>query len=188
MQTISIADLERNEGLSVWVVNNANPSGSINLSINDGTGNQIPIVIPITWVPVDLTTQATKSAIVTSPQFRRLVASRMLLLVSEETAIKSLSTKEAQEENARIYKTSAMENVGSVNIPQNVQDQIKAEKAQVSGFVMNIVERKDIDENSCMSALKSQAHTLSKDDLEYLINNSTYSDVKSWASSQLEKK
>lgn len=185
MQTISTADLERTDSLSVWVVNNANPAGSINLSINDGTGNMIPIVIPITWVPVDLTTQATKSAIITNPQFRRLVASNMLLLLSEEEALKKLNTKDAQEENARIYKTSAMQS--TVNMPTNVQDQLRAEKAQVSGFVMNIVERKDIDENSCMSALKSQAHTLKKDDLEYLINNSTYSEVKNWASSRLEE-
>lgn len=186
-QTITISDLERDKNLSVWVINNANPPGAINISINDGTGQLIPLLIPMTWIPVDLTTQATKSSIITNPQFRRLVASNMLLLLSEEVAQSKLKTKEAQDENARIYKTSVGQNIESVNIPDSVKDQMNAEKAKVSGFVMNIVERKDIDESACLSALKSQAHTLSKDDLEYLINNSSYAEVKNWASSHLKE-
>ena len=73
---VSLAELERSTESSVYVLNNSVPRGIINFSINDGLGNAVTIKVPITWMPIDLTTQATKASVLSSPQFRRLLSGR----------------------------------------------------------------------------------------------------------------
>ena len=79
--SLTLSQLEKSDYASVWVFNLSGSSemkefkrGIINISVNDGIGNSISLRIPITWVPVDLTTQVTKSALVMNPQFRRLAS------------------------------------------------------------------------------------------------------------------
>jgi hypothetical protein len=182
IKTTSISDIEKSEDLSIWVLNNSTPPGSVNLSVNDGAGETVTVTVPVTWIPVDVTTQATKRAIISSPQFRRLVTSRMLAIVDPSELESIQQDPDFKKESAKLY---SMDNVEVINIPQEVKNQVAASEAKVSGFILNLVMRDDVDEDSCLSALRGQVHSLTEADLAHLVDNSRYPSVKSWASEQL---
>ena len=75
--SLTIAQAEKESGSALWVLNNSGGNckqfGVINVTIPEGNGQVYTIRVPDTSIPIDLTTQATRNAILTNPQFRRLV-------------------------------------------------------------------------------------------------------------------
>lgn len=178
---MKISDLEKSDSSSVWVENKSNPRGIVNMSMSDGSGNNIVVTVPVTHIPVDLTTQATKSAIVSSPMFRRMVTMTMLEIISEDEAMQKLSTPEAKKEAQRIYDwTQSIHGgaeIGKVEIP--------IVEEGISGFAMSLAELSDMDEDQVMSMLRGNEDTLSAKDWKYLAERSTYLKVKSLAAEHL---
>lgn len=155
------------------------------MTMSDGQGNNIVVAVPVTFIPVDLTTQATKQAVTASPTFRRMVAQGLLKLVREEEALRMMETSEAQKEAERIYNRSQEQAADPNYMPQEAQ-RAKAEgDGSVSGFAMNIAMAKDIDEDQVMTTLRNNESALSNDDWNYIAQNSQYARVKSYAATKL---
>lgn len=184
VKTIQLTELENSDTTHVYVLNNSNPKGLINFQCNDGLGNSVTIVIPITWIPVDLTTQVIKNSLVTNPQFRRLVSGKMLLLAEPKAAEEILASREGSDELKRIFD---MYSKGFSNDAGSIPSALKpeAEANNVSGFILNLVSRSDTDEQTVMAALKGQESSLTESDYRYLLENSMYSEVKQWSSQHL---
>lgn len=153
--------------------------------MNDGQGHQIVVQVPVTWIPVDLTTQATKSAILSSPTFRRMIASGFLRLISEEQAMVTLNDPEAQKEAQRIYSRAQDLTVDAAYMPQEAAKAQAEGDGSISGFAMNIAMAKDMDEDQVMTTLRNNESALTQSDLNYISQNSSFARVKSYAASKV---
>lgn len=183
---LNLSELEKSTDASVWVFNLSGaaevvrdfPRGIINISINDGIGNSIGIKIPITWVPVDMTTQVTKGALTANPQFRRLVSAGVLKIIAEEHAMAIISTPEGRKETQKVHANEKY--TGDLGADMVPKDEIIATK-DVSAIVMSVATRDDLDEEACISILDGHELTLNNKDFEYLAKNSRFAGVKDWA-------
>lgn len=157
------------------------------MTMNDGQGSQIVVTVPVTWIPIDLTTQATKSAVLSSPTFRRMLASGYLRLMREEEAMEIMATTDAQKELMRIYNRAQDLTVDSVNMPQEAKKAQVEGSGEISGFAMNIVMATDLEEDQVMTTLRNNESTLTNEDFKYIAQNSTYARVKAYAAEKVEK-
>ncbi len=185
-----LSEAEKSAESSIWVFNLSGaaevakdfPRGIINISINDGIGNAIGIKIPITWVPVDLTTQVTKGALLANPQFRRLVSAGVLKIIAEEHALAIISTPEGRKETQKVHANEKF--VGELGAEAMNKDNVMA-VSEVNAIVMSVATRDDLDEDSCISILEGHEITLNNKDFEYLAKNSRFAGVKDWALSRM---
>lgn len=182
---LTIGELENSKSSSVWVMNSSNPKGNVNLTMNDGQGTQIVVQVPVTWIPIDLTTQATKSAILVSPTFRGLMAKGLLKLIREEEALAIMEQADAQKEAARIYSRAQDLSVDAAYMPSEAKRAQEEGTGSISPFAMNIVLSKDLEEDQVMSTLRNNESALTQDDMRYIAENSQFARVKSYAASKL---
>lgn len=184
-QFLTIGEAEREDSSSVWVVNMSNPKGNINFAVSDGMGGQVIIRIPVTWIPLDLTTQATKVTVLASPRFRSLLSQGMIKIVSEAYATSTMNQESAQKEAARVYNQSISLELDDSNMPAAAQS-VKAEAmGEVSGFAMNLAMNETLDEDSALNALRGQESSLTKDDFQFIAMNSTLPRLKEYAAQRV---
>lgn len=155
------------------------------MTMNDGQGQQIVVKVPVTWIPIDLTTQATKSAIIMSPTFRRMISQGLLSIVREEDAMATMEKSDAQKESQRIYNLSQELSVDPSMVPQEAQKAQAEGDGSVSGFAMNITMSTDLDEEQVMTTLRNNESALTPADLKYIAQNSQYARVKSYCAQKL---
>jgi hypothetical protein len=190
-QTIAQAEKDKASS-SLWVLNNSGGSGKqkgvINITIPEGNGQVHTIRVPVTSIPIDLTTQATKNAILTNPQFRRLVQGRMVAIVSEDHATDLLSTPEAQEEQKRLFSLGYDELPDlQETAPEAVKDLLNENAGTVGGYAMNLAHNNDGNEDDLLSSLRSNADSLNTEELRYIVNNSVHAKVKTEAAKHIVK-
>lgn len=106
LRLFSLAELEKNpEHGSVWVVNTskAERRGDVVITIarNNGIGNDT-VVIPATWIPLDLTTMVSRPQLLRDNQFRQALLS-LLTLVHPDDCVKLFAEdEEARAERLRL--------------------------------------------------------------------------------------
>ena len=155
------------------------------MTMSDGQGQQIVVAVPVTWIPIDLTTQATKNAVLTSPVFRRMVATGMLKLVPDDQAMMTMDGADAQKEAARIYSRAQEILVDEVSMPQEAKLAVVEGDGSISGFAMNLANTRDLEEDQVLTTLRNNESSLSQADLRYIAENSQYPRVKARAAEQL---
>ncbi len=198
IKTLTIGEAERAESSSVWVLNISDQvqrqKGRVLITVVEGNGSAITAVIPVTFIPIDLTTQATKSAILMSPNFRKMSAQGYIALISEETAMELLSTDRAKKEQRRIFSevhgAQDVESEGAVTgaVPTELdyQNARALESNKISGFAMNIAHTGvDANEDNVVSQLELQISSMSTDELRYIVSNSVLPKVKAAAASAI---
>ena len=186
---LSVGDLERNkDSSSVWVTNNSNPKGNINLTMNDGMGANMVVRIPVTFIPVDLATQASKAALVASPTFRRLVSMGMLVIISDDDANRVMSTPQAQKEAARIYNLVQELTTDASSMPEEAVKLQREGDGSVSGFAMNLVIAAGLDEDQVMTTLLGNESAMSESDFAYIAERSEFLRVKAYCAEHLLNK
>jgi len=183
-QFLTIGEAEKSDSSSVWVINSSDPKGNINFSVSDGMGGQVVIRVPVTWIPLDLTTQATKATILASPRFRDLLAKKFMTLVSEEYATSVMEQKAAQDEHARLMNYSINE-IDKSMMPKAAQTVVAEAMGEVSGFAMNLANSDSLDEDSALNALRGQESVLTKADFQYIAQNSSLARVKEYAAQRV---
>lgn len=182
---LTIADLEASRSSSVWVLNNTAPKGNVNMTMSDGQGQMIVVSVPVTWIPIDLTTQATKNAILTSPTFRRMITMGMLKLVDEDTAMTTMAGSDAQKEAQRIYSRAQELTVDEVGMPAEAKAAVAEGDGSISGFALNLANAKDMDEDQVLTTLRNNESSMSPADFRYIAENSQYPRVKARAAEML---
>lgn len=176
-RALTLADLEVSKSSSVWVRNNSNPKGNINMTMSDGMGNNIVVTVPVTWIPLDLTTQASKTGIISSPTFRRMLSMGLLTLVSEAEATEVMSDAKAQKEAQRVY-SHAREASLDAYAPAEAKVATAESDGSVSGFAMQLSVASDLDEDQVMTMLRGNESTLTKADFKYIAETSAFGRVK----------
>lgn len=182
---ISINDLEKSKSNSVWVLNaSARPgvqAGIISIAVREGNGGTVSVNIPVTKIPVDLSTFATKQALIQSPNFRKAVASKLITIISEEDAQQRIKgNPDYDKEYARIHHL----NDDAMNIyesaPAEVQSLIEASAGDVTPFALNIASLTD-NEEEVMLNMRNNSESLTSQDLKYIASVSTLPRVKALA-------
>lgn len=182
---LTIGDIEASKSSSIWVLNKSNPKGNITITVPNGMGNVVTVMVPVTWIPVDMTTQATKQSLLASPVFRRMMTLGMIAIISEEDAQKLLSEDDARVEMQRIYAMPQELSGNPETIPAAVTS-IKSEVAgEVSGFALNISHTDSLDEAQVMNAIKGNDGTMTEADMKYIVANSKYGKVKTYLTERL---
>ena len=189
---MTIAQAEKEASSSLWALNNSGGGGKqkgiINIVVRESSGQVNTIRIPVTNIPVDLTTQATKLAILSNPQFRRLIQGNMVQLVSMEDADRLLSTPAAQEEQKRLFSLG-YDDLPDIqpDAPTDVQDALNAAGGNIGGYALNLAHNNDGNEDELVANLRINADTLSVDELKYIVNNSVFAKVKTEAAKYIIK-
>lgn len=100
MATVTITDLERKKKGPIYAINSSKPPrrGNLVIPIDD---RKDQIVIPMTWVPIDLVEHADRSKILGSTQFRQSILRGDVTLLSEKEAAGLMSRDGAHEELGR---------------------------------------------------------------------------------------
>lgn len=174
---------------SLYVMNRTtDPVGAINLTAVGAGGTRIPVVIPNTFIPVDMSNFVPKENLLRDATFRRLVQSGVVILINSEDAERAISANpRAEKEQQRIYSVNSElqedETPGTVTIGG---DDVKTEKKvvtenEVSPFALGVVQRlNEGSENSAdiISDIEARAYSLKPADFEYISNNVSDSDVK----------
>lgn len=212
VEVLNLRDLEDQTDTSLFVLNNTEPRGEIVFNVTVGRGRDYIVVVPDTWVPFDLTTQAKKSEILDSPDFRRAVTQKYLTVVSTKSADEFLRDNEyATAELHRVYnKAGGQNNIAAnsdrpnsdrTNIGKNESklDQIRqstagipAEQAveeSISGAVMQIVARSNSESEDRMDVKEAisllMGRKLNSKELEYIMKASNQEALKAFASKQV---
>ena len=189
---LTIAQAEKIESSALWILNNRGSIGEqfgvVNITIPEGNGQVHTIRVPDTNIPIDITTQATKNAVLSNPQFRRLVHGRMLTIVTEDEANQMLSTPEAQEEQRRLFSIGYEDPAAMrETAPSMLKDMVAADEGNIGGYAMNLAHNDNGNEDDLVSSLRTNASTLNVDELRYIVNNSVHAKVKAEAAKHIVK-
>lgn len=208
VEVLHLRDLEDQTDTSLFVLNNTEPRGEIVFNVTVGRGRDYIVVVPDTWVPFDLTTQAKKAEILDSPDFRRAVTQKYLIVVSTKSADEFLRDNEhATAELNRVYNKAGGQNIIAANSERPAQirnesklDQIRqstagipAEQAvdeSISGAVMQIVARSNSEGEEKMDVKEAisllMGRKLNSKELEYIMKASSQEALKAFASKQIQ--
>lgn len=182
MKAQTISQCERADTSSVWVLNTSGRAGAskgiINVTITEGNGRASVVRIPVTKIPVDLTTQATKTALMMSPDFRRIVAAGIVMVITEESALKLLDNDEAREEQRRLLNVEQQHEIQNSDLPSEVQSMNAESAGSISGFALNLAHATEGDEEAMCANLRNNSDSLSKEELQYIVNNSVLHKIK----------
>lgn len=182
LKIVPLHEAEAHKSSFVYVVNKTNPKGNISIVVPDGMGNQVSVRIPITWIPIDLTTQATKKSLLATPAFRSLVARKYIDLINPDSALEYLEDPEAAKEMARIFKQANVESIGAPTENNNaLSAELELEEGNINPIAMNIALAKDLEEDDALRLLRTNESSLVKADFQYIAENSTKQKVKDYA-------
>lgn len=177
----------------LFVLNRSNPAGNINFNVTDSAGERIVVALPLTSAPVDLSNFVEKVSILRNPDFRRMVSKTAIVLVDNDEAEKFITTDpRGIAETKRIYEVIEGDediDAGMERIAQDLKLKASLGAGSENPFVESIVLRSKKDEEDVadlISEVDSKKHTLSREDFEYLAAHSGHSDLKEYASSELE--
>jgi hypothetical protein len=102
---MTLEEVESEDKGSVWVLNSSTGklSGQILLSVPKKAGNGSDLVrVYKTFIPIDITTQVSRSQLTESAEFRKCITSGLLRIVTPAYAKMLLESEEGREEKIRI--------------------------------------------------------------------------------------
>ena len=180
LKTLRVADLEDKSVREVWAMNNTKPKGEIALGVKSpADGSVTLVIIPATWIPVCLTEQVPKQMLLNSPDFRKLVSSGGITVVESKGVLELLNDEDIRREAHAILNRNKSD---AIDAPTELP------KENHSMLVLDIVAREinnEITEQGSLDILYTQEDSLTNDDLEYLVKNSSFQKVKTWAAETL---
>jgi hypothetical protein len=177
---------------SLFVLNMSKPvRGRVAFSVMGDMNNPTTVVVPRTFIPVDLTLQATLDALLSSPQFRRHLSVGFLVIVDEKDARAYMATSDRARAE---YRTQF--NADYADSDQFVVDHdedadtrailpdatnVGSEETGVSPLVASLIARsnaQEVDSTEVINSILNNLDSLSTEDLTAIANGTTNSDVK----------
>lgn len=192
---LKISDIERNKHAEVWAVNVA-PNPSRVLVMVGGKDNPSVVALAETWIPQELTAQATVDRILSSDEMRLAVNGNpvagkapLIKLIDAELAQEILASEEAKAELEEIQlRNREIEDARSTK--PKLQQATPA-KLKPSARVMQAITRSlsgTYTERNMLTFLKGQREVLSRDDLTYIAQEDKNEAVKQLAAKILNSR
>ena len=183
LRHLTIAELEKENSTSLWVINNSGGGGRqkgvINITIRENNGHVNTIRIPVTHIPIDLTMQATRASILNTPDFRRILNGKMIIGVAAQDAQEYMKDPQAQKEYARLFSLGYdAENPGEK--VYEAQAAVSDLPSSIGGFALSLAHATEGEED-LLATLQANAGTLTQEELQYVVNISTLQRLKTEA-------
>lgn len=184
MRRQTVAEALADKSPHLFVMNRVKPEGNINMNALGDDGVMTAIVIPTTFIPLDMTLFISRENLLKNMVFRRLEAGGKIAIINPEDAINAIAGEpRAQKELDRILNVNS-EHGGRHN-QQNHEEliELKATKngagdtnlaplQNINPFAIGIVQRAASEDVADLIAdIESRAHTLEVSDLEYIAQN-----------------
>lgn len=156
---------------SIYVVNNTGnlgtkdkPSiaGEVIIPIVDGT-DSVPVKVPNTWIPIDISAQADVEDIIKSSRFLRAVNSRAIILIDEAQALKILENADAHAELDRLAVDRG------ASRPSEITSTTTQIEKNVYPPLVRIMSNEVYREQERMAAIRNMLPKLGVDDWRYVI-------------------
>lgn len=149
--------------------------GALILTVRDGIDN-VPVSIPATWAPVDLSLQATPGAIKANPAFRSLVSRGLIEILTDTEAQELLSSPRASAEAERNRNKVMRINEGAAGgeVRVGLSEEAADDKTNNIGFdLINRFKARESTEDETVLALKGIAPILKDDQISFLLEVKT---------------
>lgn len=185
MRTINFADIKDNSQVYVKsAAGGGKMAGDVNIDLREKDGNRMLVVVPKTFIPINVTNFAPTSMFMESPSFRKLVASGVLTLIHPEDAEKELSTKAGAAEFERlrkeIYSGVNFDNKDGVSALEAVNN---LSTSKVGLRVKDIMMRTDIEDEEKLSLLRAEEPDMTKEEVDFILGTvAETSEISKWAS------
>lgn len=196
LSLLTVAQAEaRKEESRLYVLNRTdNPVGNINITVVGDDGQKTTVVVFATFIPMDMSNYISKTALLRAPEFRKLVANKVIVLVDPDEAVALIeSSPRAQREQKRILSTNGFEFDGDdthVEVDLNSREKVKANAPEenVKPFVLAIIDRENSeDAGDLLVELDSRSGQLTMDDVNYLMANTKQPTIKTWAADMIRE-
>lgn len=189
MKEITLEQAMKDQGAGLWVVNRSvRPglsAGQVHITVHESNGQAINVRIPVTHIPVDLTTSATRKALLECPSLRNALQKGLIGLVSSESALAVISTPEGRAEHERINSAfGERPTILNETAPEELKAAIAAAEDKVCPQALHIAHSTEGEEN-LVASLKLNEKVFTQDDLAYIVNNSTLARVKATAAAMI---
>ena len=127
---VSIAELEKTVKGNLWVLNTTvSPTrANVVIEVSNSAGSKTQVIIPATFIPLNLTDQVPKKFITQSDRFRQAVFRKLIVPVTEEYAKRVLSSEGASTELERLRTFTSNASVVHEASISNVMDTNKHEQ------------------------------------------------------------
>ena len=179
---------------SLYVMNRTVPRGRCCFSVMGDLGQPATVIVPSTFIPVDLTTQATRDSLMKSSQFRSLLSNNELVIVNNRVAEELLTNNpRAHTEHKRLFNADFVPTM-EFEMGDNQPLQQAVPEANDTGedfsdnvIVNSIILRCNSGEESSdaiINAILNQSDSLTSEDLVTIANNVTDSEVKDFCLDQ----
>ena len=178
---LTVTQLEETKGSTVWVMNTSKRlpgrKGDVLFNVPKMRGEGVDtIIVPLTFIPVELTTQCNKTQVLESAEFRRVVNVGLLEIVTPEHAEKQLdrNNQDIAEEIQRVSvlinsagHLGALEGLGLAET--GAEEQVALDDEQVSTEAANILlmlEDDDVQESNIVSMINNGDGNFTRRDYE----------------------
>jgi hypothetical protein len=192
------------ESAPLYVVNTAQSTDNgqtsqiaLHFSVKSEGGNTIPVSLPATWIPIDLTTRAHRNLIIKDPNFRDLLQKGHISIVastvdSERTkkgfigAIEAYKDKSVSDEFESIFSNSHMtRTLEEIEPDEDESISLGAKRASANEMTASFVAQSIVDRctngespATILRTIRQKSVSLSPADLQYIMQESTDSSVK----------
>ena len=166
--------------ISLYVMNVVKPAGNINITVKGEDGSPQSVVLPKTFIPVDMTLFINRTNLLNNQVFRVLVVRGDVVIVHPEDAEKVIAAHpNAQKEQKRILSSNTDYDINAGGQTEthiemkdsggSIQQRAESNSGNVSAFAAGIVSRAaSEDVADLMMDIEANLDDLSTDDLEFI--------------------
>jgi hypothetical protein len=198
MRKLTVPEALKRDDLCLYVMNIVKPGGNINLTAKGEDGQMQSVVIPKTFIPVDMTLFINRANLLNNQIFRQLVVRGDVVIVHPDDAEKAIEAHpNAKKEQKRILSSNtdydvaggAAGNSGYIEMKDtggSLQQRVESDASNISPFAAGIVSRAaSEDVADLMMDIEANRDTLSTDDLEFIATNVEDATLKQFIVDQL---
>lgn len=187
----------RKDDISLYVMNVVKPGGNINLTVKGEDGTPQSVVIPKTFIPVDMSLFINRSNLLNNQVFRVLVVRGDIAIVHPEDAeIAIAGHPNAQKEQKRILSSNTDYDIaggGQTSTHIEMRDtggsltqRVESNASNISPFAAGIVSRASSEDVAdLMMDIEANRDSLTTDDLEFIATSVEDATLKQFIIDQL---
>lgn len=155
----------------LWVVNRSDEvladkkRGVVNLEIKAGEDEPVHIVVPNTWVPINLAAYTERANIVKSTKFLHAVREGYLGIITDEEADVLMQSPDAQAEMTKYSALGRQRMMADANGKRAVGE----DTTNVEVWVIEAVNRQDLSDADRKGVFLNGVRSLKREDCEYAL-------------------
>lgn len=174
----------------------ARPRGNILANVTNDDNSQAVIKVPVTFIPIDLTTQAPLHALLRSTTIKQALSVGNLVIADTKSVIQMMNnSKVARDEHMKLFKTEWRSPISiegeesELDVEQDAREVLDADTQQGSASVAKFSEVQMVndiiiaslggeDSAAIQASILNQLDLLTEEDLNCIAQNVTDSSVK----------